>query len=472
MRGRKFHELCRTPLIGLILWLVLFEDGPLIPDFLGGINDQSFVLFHSAKTQWLVLTFLIVYFGVFLLFKSQSSRLFRPLIWLAAMFLVATAAYASDYELASKSTQAITLLGGIGLASGGSLWLAWPVHSHHTNRSIFHVVILLTAILLVGALWQLDTNFAYRGNPRWVGPWNNPNIFGVLMGLAAVLASGLFVHSLMVNVRHRNAQHEIGNWKLVFGSYSQPVVSFFSFLAVVFVGRALLHSYSRGAWLATIAGVCYLTRGMAQSDVGSLMQGKWSGWLQGGKLTRRRIFVVLTSVLVLFFWQFGRTDWQTARRAFSVASTEDFSWRNRIAAWEGALQITAEHPWFGTGWNQPEPLYENYYQPSKLTEGFAIQINDYLMLGATLGIPALFCFGMYVWLTLGGKAESGKAGKRELEEVADVDWQRTVCHAGAIVLLIGFWFDGGLFKLPTAATFWILLELGGQSGNYESGKRK
>ena len=36
----------------------------------------------------------------------------------------------------------------------------------------------------------------------------------------------------------------------------------------------------------------------------------------------------------------------------------------------------------------------------------------------------------------------------------------SVCHAGAIVLLVGFWFDGGLFNLPTAATFWILLELG------------
>jgi hypothetical protein len=33
-------------------------------------------------------------------------------------------------------------------------------------------------------------------------------------------------------------------------------------------------------------------------------------------------------------------------------------------------------------------------------------------------------------------------------------------RASAIVLLVGFWFDGGLFKLPTAATFWILLELG------------
>jgi hypothetical protein len=34
-----------------------------------------------------------------------------------------------------------------------------------------------------------------------------------------------------------------------------------------------------------------------------------------------------------------------------------------------------------------------------------------------------------------------------------------------VVLLVGFWFDGGLFKLPTAATFWILLELGAAQRN-------
>ena len=32
--------------------------------------------------------------------------------------------------------------------------------------------------------------------------------------------------------------------------------------------------------------------------------------------------------------------------------------------------------------------------------------------------------------------------------------------AGAIVLLVGFWFDGGLFRMATAIPFWILLELG------------
>jgi hypothetical protein len=29
-----------------------------------------------------------------------------------------------------------------------------------------------------------------------------------------------------------------------------------------------------------------------------------------------------------------------------------------------------------------------------------------------------------------------------------------------LVLLVAFWFDGGLFELATAAPFWILLELG------------
>jgi prepilin-type N-terminal cleavage/methylation domain-containing protein len=37
---------------------------------------------------------------------------------------------------------------------------------------------------------------------------------------------------------------------------------------------------------------------------------------------------------------------------------------------------------------------------------------------------------------------------------------KTDCRAGAIVLVVAFWFDGGLFTLATAAVFWILLELG------------
>jgi hypothetical protein len=40
---------------------------------------------------------------------------------------------------------------------------------------------------------------------------------------------------------------------------------------------------------------------------------------------------------------------------------------------------------------------------------------------------------------------------------------RAACLAGALALLVAFWFDGGLFTLATAAVFWILLELGAET---------
>ena len=176
-------------------------------------------------------------------------------------------------------------------------------------------------------------------------------------------------------------------------------------------------------------------------------------WLNKNWLS---LSAILLSVVVLFFWHFRQTTWHPARRALSAVNAVDFSWRNRIAAWEGALQIRLSIRGLAR-LNQPEPLYEHYYLPQKLTESAAIQMNDYLMLGATLGIPALFCFGMYLWLSLttNSGARISNIGRWTLDfglAASDV--------RGAIVLLVGFWFDGGLFKLATASTFWILLELG------------
>jgi hypothetical protein len=72
---------------------------------------------------------------------------------------------------------------------------------------------------------------------------------------------------------------------------------------------------------------------------------------------------------------------------------------------------------------------------------------------------------MYIWLSLTrkpddrGQISDGGIPSIDLRPPASDLWQAT-CRAGAIVLLVGFWFDGGLFNLPTASMFWILLELG------------
>ena len=167
----------------------------------------------------------------------------------------------------------------------------------------------------------------------------------------------------------------------------------------------------------------------------------------------------MSALLALLFWQFQHTESVTVHRAISASNRSDFSWRNRVTAWEGALQMMGEKLWLGFGWNQPEPFYEQLYSESRLDETMAIEMNDYLMLGATLGLPALFCFCMYLWFSFTGSA------RREPRPTTDpdgrqLDWLKAVCRAGALVLAVGFWFDGGLFKLATSAAFWILLELG------------
>jgi hypothetical protein len=63
-----------------------------------------------------------------------------------------------------------------------------------------------------------------------------------------------------------------------------------------------------------------------------------------------------------------------------------------------------------------------------------------------------------------GEGKQQAAGRGQKPEMGsqdpNADFLPITCRAGAVVLLVGSWFDGGLFKLATASTFWILLELG------------
>lgn len=352
------------------------------------------------------------------------------------------------YFIDSLSTEALILVGGAMLGLGAAVWAYFEVGKRkpRIGNSLRVLVISLIVIFLARAsIWKPDFSYFLesRVHARWSGPWDNPNIFGVFMGTGVALALGLLVQSLKFNAQSQKTQIGIKRWRLGIWKYSVTVLCL---LAAILIGRGLMHSYSRGAWLATLCGLAYLFFRVIKDP--HFQQIRAGSWINTNKIS---LVVIICAITILIIWQFQQPQNPIAKRAFSVANINDFSWRNRITAWEGALQITAEHPCLGTGWNQPKSLYEHYYMPPNLSESAAITLNDYLMLGATIGIPALFCFGMYIWLTLGQNPES---------RIRNPDLLQTTCHAGAIVLLVGFWFDGGLFKLPTAATFWILLELG------------
>ena len=169
------------------------------------------------------------------------------------------------------------------------------------------------------------------------------------------------------------------------------------------------------------------------------------------------------------FW--GRTadnaPWYLKRLDFSRPSAQ-----HRVSAWRGAVQIMRDHP-LGVGWNQAVSVYaKNYSAP----EGgaAALTMNSYLMLGTELGLPGLVCFVAYVALCIRDRRSAvvptascggvsppvATPGGTPGEPAGETPALRCACRAGAIVLLVAFWFDGGLFDLPTAAVFWVLLELG------------
>ena len=444
MNRKSIITLLKASLAALLLFTLLFAGGRLqsSPQFIGSVLREITAVILDSQTQWMIFLCLGSYFTAFFFIHSHAENRLTQRCksgmanwWLAYVLFITAILYAIDYL---PSTQALTLLAGAVIGCGMAFLVCFENQSSQLNLlSCFVNLIIL--LLAVASVWNMDSahTYEYHTHARWSGPWDNPNIFGLLMGSGLALAVGL----------------GIGRWKTMSGvrllTAGRFATASWCFLAAIFMGRGLLHSYSRGAWLATICGGVYLIVSWLWRLRSEIVTKQSPGLLRSLRTNGLSLALILVATGTLCFWHFRQSDWHPVRRAFSAARTEDFSSRNRVAAWEGDLQMMAERPWFGSGWNQPEPLYEHYYLPPKMSESAAIEMNDYLILGSTLGIPALFCFGMYLWLSLTRKLE-----------VTEANWLQTACRAGAIVLLVGFWFDGGLFKLPTAATFWILLELG------------
>jgi hypothetical protein len=102
-------------------------------------------------------------------------------------------------------------------------------------------------MLLIAAVWHPDQgfDFNYRGASRRTGIWDNPNRFGLMMGVGIVLATGLGIRGLT-------------NSSLQKGTKRTKLIVLLYFAAAVVMGIALLKSYSRGAWVGTIVGLVYL----------------------------------------------------------------------------------------------------------------------------------------------------------------------------------------------------------------------
>jgi O-antigen ligase len=442
--------------------------------------------FSDSRMQWAIYFVFAVYFLFFIrLSLRQTNKIFwrmtSPDLWLTGMFLIMAVSYVLSYPASAAPPDALIVLVSVVIGRGAAVWVAWRYKRYKDVAAYFFFGSAFMLLFIIATLWPenyIGRGIQYHDRTRWSGPWENPNEYGVLMGVGLInsIGGGMcgFACFAYKQIRPKSLKSIDFQW---------PIRGL-SLAIACLLGYACFHSYSRGAWIGTAVALMYLFFNSRTIPGGS----KFRDWL---KRNRVAICIGIISLIVLSFWQFRQTNRLGARRVFSIANRNDFSWRNRVTAWEGALQMMGEKPWFGFGWGRPEKTYEHFYLPVRLSEGAAVETNDYLMLGVTLGVLPVFCFGMYIWLgILGAEAShlpdgplaslrhtpglssfspSRLAPEPDLvnptarifsRSVTNVDWMRVVYRSGAIVLVVGFCFDGGMFKASSAFTFWILSELG------------
>jgi prepilin-type N-terminal cleavage/methylation domain-containing protein len=411
------------------------------------------------SVQWVLLGCWAIWCGTFLFL--MFSRKDWPLI---GLLLIAIVMYFIGYTESWLATDAAILLAGVTLGKGTRFALKadsrWKIENGKTNSeivnrksAIVNLLVGLIGLLAFSSWWHLEMkNHCYLG-PRWMGLWNNPNIYGMLMGTGVTLAIGLRAGMMKDECRMKNSGKK---QKTESGKMFLRLLRFFAaiksairnpqsailLVAVGMMGVGLVMSYSRGAWVATTIGLLYLA---------------WSH----GKVKWRYVVIGVGCVALGAGLLWGRTPdnapWYIKRMDFGRPSAQ-----HRVSAWRGAVQMMRDHP-LGVGWNNAVSIYEKNYSPPE-NGAAALTTNDYLMLGTELGLPGLFCFISYVALRLRSPKPKVQSPKSVNDATLDIghwtlDSPQVACRAGAIVLLVAFWFDGGLFDLPTAAVFWVLLEL-------------
>ena len=125
---------------------------------------------------------------------ADNCGLFPTGLWLAVTAVVAATSYALHYAEAAQPPQALTLFAGAVVGRGVALLETRRVKGQRGN-SVAATASALIVLLAVAAVCQVENEhvFQYRGQVRWSGPWDNPNMFGILMGAGAVLAVGMLV---------------------------------------------------------------------------------------------------------------------------------------------------------------------------------------------------------------------------------------------------------------------------------------
>ncbi|MHB8842388.1 MAG: O-antigen ligase family protein [Candidatus Aquicultor sp.] len=214
-------------------------------------------------------------------------------------------------------------------------------------------------------------------------------------------------------------------------------------IAGTLITACLLTSYTRGAWLGTLAGVVVFILVAGRSVL----------------LTPRKL-AVITAVLIITFGSIAFYSGTLAdntnllERISSTSQISEGSAGSRLEIWKAALRATEERPLLGFGpdtFNLLSQRYETAHYV-RIVQGNSTADNAhnyFLQLAATLGVPAAICFAIFIIAAL--------FYSRNSIRYRDGDQKRV--YAGLVAAAAGYvvYLVVGLSIIGSTPILWLII---------------
>lgn len=307
------------------------------------------------------------------------------------------------------------------------------------GRSRLNLLGILCAFPLVSCLFHQPNRetFYFEGRARFTALSSDPNVFGGLVALGLVITLGICVSN---SHRWLNGRQSGASTKEYLSALIAP-------LCCVLLGLILLLTYSRGSWLAALVGSVAIVR-----DYNTVSRRSQVFWPRIA-LWGLGLLISLTPFWLVFRDHDGSLF---AERLFSLFDPNDFSARNRYAAWMAACSLLADNPFFGVGWSDYMPLLQGFYSSPLVNTSTAVNSSDLLILGVTMGIP---CATAFLWC-LASAIINNRSRVMFGGQGADVEEINfLLCSAGSMTLFVASMFSGIILTFPLGPIFWVLLRL-------------
>ncbi len=226
-----------------------------------------------------------------------------------------------------------------------------------------------------------------EGVVRLAGLSGSPNHLALFLGRLLPLAIALVVLHVGSGqadtlAQHRRNSRMLRSWRLGV-----------AFLSAGIIGAALLFSFSRGAWLASAAGVGVVLIGLLVLRGGATPEAWWRSvarWC-GGAAGRRALIAVVAALVLVLLLGIGLAT--RVERLSSIGDPLGGTMALRLQLWGAALRMGLDHPLFGVGPDGFLYAYPAYREGVAWKEPFVSHphnlILDYWLRGGIMGIAAL-----------------------------------------------------------------------------------